>query len=410
MHARLPLLLVTALIGACGNQAGNHAATKFGDLSNPAERGDALAELRAACGADGATLAEHPTIPRDPYLQQVTTSSALVGWVTPAPETQRVEVTTPDGRAIGSATAEPERTVTQPIDGRQVWAQLAELEPDTIYCYALVDASGPLTERIGFRTAPLPDTTRPIRFLAFGDSGMGGEDQVRLLEQMHAFPYELAVHTGDLAYDRGTLAQLEAYVFGIYGELLRHLPLFPVAGNHEYDTKGGAPFRDVFALPGNTEQWYSFDWGPIHFAAIDTEASYAVQARWLAEDLAATSQPWKIVYLHRPPYSSGKRHGSDKELRAALEPVFVEHGVQLVLSGHDHHYERTHPQHGVTHVLTGGGGGGTRAAGSSRFTAFAEDVIHFVYVEVYPDELVLHAIDATGQEFDSARVPRVPAN
>jgi 3',5'-cyclic AMP phosphodiesterase CpdA len=275
-----------------------------------------------------------------------------------------------------------------------------------VYCYALVGAGGPLSERIGFRTAPAADGTEPIRFLAFGDSGGGGADQRALAEQMYAFPYDLIVHTGDIAYDDGTIGQFEDTVFGMYAPIFRHIPFFPAAGNHDYRTMQGAPFRAVFALPGgNGERWYSYDWGRIHFAALDTEADYETQARWLDEDLAATSRPWKIVYLHRPPYSSGD-HGSDTALRAALEPVLVKHRVQLVLAGHDHDYERMHPQQGVQHVVTGGGGRGTRPVGTSAFTAFSEEVIHFVYAEVGVDELVLHAIDATGAEFDSVVVPR----
>jgi hypothetical protein len=82
------------------------------------------------------------------------------------------------------------------------------------------------------------------------------------------------------------------------------------------------------------------------------------------------------------------------------------HGVQLVLAGHDHNYERVKPQHGITHVVTGGGGVGTREVGKSSFTAISEDVIHFVQVEVLQDELILHAIDGMGREFDSVVVPR----
>jgi hypothetical protein len=166
----------------------------------------------------------------------------------------------------------------------------------------------------------------------------------------------------------------------------------------------GAPFRDVFNLPDN-ERWYSYDWGHVHFVALDTEADYSTQMTWLEQDLAATTLPWKIVYMHRPPYSSGM-HGSDTTLRNKLKPVVERFGVQLVLAGHDHNYERMKPQNGVAYVVTGGGGIGTRSVGASSFTAFAEDVIHFVYVEVGIDELVLHAIDATGREFDSMVVPR----
>jgi hypothetical protein len=93
-------------------------------------------------------------------------------------------------------------------------------------------------------------------------------------------------------------------------------------------------------------------------------------------------------------------------LRELLAPIFERRHVQLVLTGHDHHYERMKPQQGVHYVVTGGGGRGTYATGASGFTAFSESVIHYVFLEVGVDELVLHAIDALGIEFDSVVVPR----
>lgn len=399
MVVRLAALALALAAGACSfNQSGNLSADDRGDTSRPARRGSPVAALRAACG-DGDPVAPG-LIARQPYVQRVTATAATVGWVTTAPGAQRVEVTRPDGSRVATA---PAATEVERAGRRQQWATVANLEPDTTYCYAIA-GDAPVTARTGFRTAPRPD--QPVRFLAFGDSGGGGTDQQRLRDRMFDFPSQLVIHTGDIAYDEGTLRQFDANVFGVYHELFRNLPVFPIAGNHDYKTAGGAPFREVFALPGDgREQSYAFDWGMVHFAALDTEADYAAQARWLDADLAATAQPWKIVYLHRPPYSSGS-HGSDRELRAAVAPVLEKHGVQLVLSGHDHDYERTTPQGGVHYVVTGGGGRGTYEVGHSAFTAFAEEVIHFVYVEVDRDELVLHAIDATGAEFDSVAIPR----
>lgn len=345
-------------------------------------------------------------IRRRPYLQQVTTTSAMIGWVTSSPGTARVEAATADGAERHTAAAEVEAAALRGPDEQQVWARLDGLRPDTIYCYALRDDAGEIVRPTGFRTPPIADPGAPVRFLAFGDSGGGGPDQYALLEQMYTVPYDLIIHTGDLAYDSGTIAQFEDNVFGVYADILRNIPMFPAAGNHDYETLRGAPFRSVFALPGDSgEKWYAFDWGSVHFVALDTESDYQIQAAWLDRDLAGTALPWRIVYLHKPPYSSGT-HGSDLALRAALAPILERHHVQLVLAGHDHDYERIVPQNGVAYVVTGGGGVGTRSVGASSFTAFSEDVIHFVYGEATADETVLHAIDATGAEFDAAVVPR----
>ena len=399
------ILLIGVCLGACDtNQSGNVGATKFGDLTHPVERGSPLEELQAACGSGGMTEAG-AVVHRQPYLQQVTATSAMLGWVTMSPAGEHVAVTRPDGTAVMSAPAVVQRSAQRSSGETQMWATLTGLLPDTIYCYALANGA-PMTERVGMRTAPDATSTAPVKFLAFGDSGGGGADQLALRDQMLDVPYGLIVHTGDVAYDDGTIGEYEDNVFGVYAEQFKSLPFYPAAGNHDYKTLQGAPFDDVFALPGDgVAKWYSYDWGKVHFAALDTEADYAAQAAWLDADLAATAAPWKIVYLHRPPYSSGN-HGSDMALRNLLAPVAEKHHVQLVLAGHDHDYERMKPQNGVAYVVTGGGGRGTYDVGSSSFTAFSESVIHFVQVEVGTDELVLHAIDATGQEFDSMVVPR----
>jgi len=404
---RSTVFLVLAIsAAACDNTSGNVASTKTGDTTHPAERGSPIDDLRAACGDGAPTVLGASAIKRQAYLQQVTSATATLGWVTTNPTGARVRLSAQGDTSSATVPGTVEDYAMRTADESQMWSALESLKPSTIYCYEVADDSEAMTVATGFRTAPDPASTAPVRFLAFGDSGGGGTDQYALLEQMYTVKYDLIIHTGDLAYDDGTIGQFEDTVFGVYGELLKNIPFFPAAGNHEYHTLNGAPFRDVFNLPGDSgEKWYSYDWGRVHFVALDTEADYATQAAWLDGDLAATAAPWKIVYLHKPPYSSGS-HGSDSALRNALAPVLARHGVQLLLAGHDHNYERILPQNGTYYVVTGGGGVGTRSVGMSSFTAFAEDVIHFVYGEIGVDEMVLHAIDATGREFDSVVIPR----
>lgn len=387
------------------NESGNVSSGKTGDTSHPAERRSPIEDLRAACGSGAATTYGTQTLKRGSYLQRLTSNDAMVGWVTSKDAGARVDVFSPGGEASKSAVeAVVDAVKVRTAGENQMWGSVQSLAPGSTYCYSIADATGALTEPTGFRSAPAADSADPVRFMAFGDSGGGGSDQYALLEQMYTVPYDVMIHTGDIAYDNGSIAQYESNVFGVYADLFRNIPFFPASGNHDYQTLQGAPFRDVFNLPGE-ERWYSYDYGRVHFVALDTEASYTTQAKWLDEDLAATTLPWKIVYMHRPPYSSGE-HGSDTSLRKALAPVFARHGVQLVLAGHDHNYERIAPQDGTYYLVTGGGGVGTRPVSSSSFTVLSEDVIHFVYGEVGEDEMTLHAIDATGREFDSVVIPR----
>ena len=137
--------------------------------------------------------------------------------------------------------------------------------------------------------------------------------------------------------------------------------------------------------------------------ALDTNQAFdkaSAQYKWLEQQLSASTSAWKIPVFHHPPYSSGA-HGSDLTVRAALSPLFEKYKVQLVLTGHDHHYERTKPQNGVVYVVTGGGGAGLRSVKPSSFTEVAQSRLEFTALTVDGEKLVLEAIDDKGVAFDS---------
>jgi acid phosphatase type 7 len=396
------------LFASCAGYDKKLSAERSGDLSYVLDVRQRPDETRiAGCGDGAVTAAGATALTRRPYLQQLTAGSALVAFRASAPEVV-VDVTRQDGSLVTSVAATGDASVAT-VDGTWLGiARIQGLQSSTLYCYALRG----LTEPAGFQTAPAPGSDEAVRFIAFGDSGDGSAEQHAVRDQMFTVPFDLVLHTGDLAYEDGRSGELEQNFFGVYSSLIAEFPVFPVAGNHDYATQDALPFRQAFMLPENgapkgTERWYSFDWGNVHFVGLDTEKTDATQAAWLDRDLSATDQPWKIVFAHEPPFSSGE-HGSDPAFVAHFAPVIQKHGVQLVLSGHDHDYERTRPLAGTTYVVTGGGGRGTRSVGTSSFTAFSEDVLHFVQVEVGKDSLTLHAIDGTGVEFDSARIPREP--
>jgi 3',5'-cyclic AMP phosphodiesterase CpdA len=404
------IAVVAALAAVCqvscfGSTSGDLSANGTGDLSRPlAERRDPRVGLTDRCGTGDVTELGKQTLRRKPYLQQVTDQSAMVLLTSTGSAAPELRVTTPDGRLVTSAflAIDASANYTAP----QYAAKVEGLTANQTYCYEIAG----LTERAAFRTSPPRGSTETVRFIAFGDSGNGSEDQKTVMRQMTSVPFDFILHMGDMAYERGRRGEIEAQVFGVYAPLLRNFPMFAVSGNHEYSTELAAPFREAFALPENggdagRERWYSFDWGPIHFVGLDTELIGPQQAAWLEADLAQNQQPWTIVSGHRPPYSSGE-HGSSKEFRTVFGPTLELYGVDLVLSGHEHDYERTKPINGVTYIVTGGGGRETRDVGRSAFTAFSEAVLHFVYVEVTSDELVLHAIDGVGREFDQAYVAR----
>jgi hypothetical protein len=408
LFAALALGLVAAFVPACDpNVPGRLQAQHVGDVSNPpAARGDGSEAIRAACALppDGQPRAAG-AMKRQPYLQQLTDRSGKLVWTAAGEQPATVLLRRADGGAPVAAAVTRDESAQLPAGQRQWVASLEGLSPDTLYCYQLREGEAAVAEA-GFRSAPARDGATPARFVVFGDSGEGGEDQHAVLDQVKTVPFDFILHTGDIAYDNGTRSQFEAHFFDVYADLLRLFPVFPASGNHEYETQQAAPFREAFVLPENggpegKERWYSYDWGPVHFVVLDTERIGPVQAAWLEADLSAASdRPWTIVYGHKPPFSSGS-HGNDAGFQQTFVPILERHHVPLVLSGHDHDYERVKPQNGVTYVVTGGGGRGSRDVGHSSFTAFSESVQHFVYVTATADTLALHAIDGTGAEFDS---------
>jgi acid phosphatase type 7 len=384
--------------GVSANEQGDLAAEKTGDLSQAlAPRRVPDAELVARCGDGSLTEAGSVELVRRPFVQQVTAQGATVVFQGAKPRGVQVRVTTFEGALVADVTSAADPSVPA---GTQQSARFEALESGTGYCYELVG----LTTAAGFRTAPATEAAGTVRFVALGDSGSGNSDQLALRDQLEAVPFDFIVHTGDLAYGGGSFAQLERTVFQVYSPLLRSIPLYPVTGNHDYETEDASPFFSSFLLPENgdvalPERYYSFDWGNVHLVGLDTERIGTAQATWLDEDLRKNRLPWTVVFGHRPPFSSGE-HGSNDDFRRHFVPVLERHEVALVLNGHDHDYERSKPLNGVTYVVTGGGGIGTRPVGSSDFTAFSEAVIHFLLVEVTERQLLLHAIDGTGREFD----------
>lgn len=356
----------------------------------------ASARVRSLLGVaakDGAQPA-----PRDPYVQNVSTSSATVVWVGDEPNVGLVEY------------GETPRLGLKGTDarfGRRHAVTLPGLEPGSTYHYRVTEAG--VSETGCFRTAPAGDDSF-FTFAVIGDSGNGGKNQIRVASLLERLEPDLILHTGDVVYPSGEDRHYDRRFFVPYRRVIREAPVFPTLGNHDVEKANGAAYFENFHLPRNEEhdtgRYYSFDWGCAHFVALDSELYYQddggspeEQKVWLERDLEASGKPWKIAYLHRPLYSSSE-HGSDKRIREDLEPVFAHHGVDLVFSGHDHVYERTVPVEGVTYVVAGGGGKRLYPAGRSEWTAFSRSIHHAVLVRIDGGRLSLEAIAPDDAVFD----------
>jgi hypothetical protein len=147
----------------------------------------------------------------------------------------------------------------------------------------------------------------------------------------------------------------------------------------------------------------------VEFFVLDSTYMTPEQVDWLKGALAGSKAEWKIAYFHHPIYSSGEKHGSEMDLQALIEPLFVEHGVDVVFSGHEHFYERLKPQKGIHYITQGGGAklreGNIRA--NSPMTAKGFDTDRsFTLIEIIDDRMHFETISRRGQLVDSGVITR----
>ena len=179
----------------------------------------------------------------------------------------------------------------------------------------------------------------------------------------------------------------------------------PTLGNHDLDSQND--LSETLAALNMPYRYYHFAAGPVDFFALDSNRMDSDQLLWLRKGLSCSDNRWQVVYMHHPLYSSGK-HGSDTGLRGTLEPVLIEGRADVVFSGHDHDYERSTPQHGIVHVVTGGGGAKLRRVGAREFTAVSKYELHFLLVEVSESSLEIEAISVDGVIIDSVSIEPRP--
>ena len=372
------------------------------------------------------------TMIRFPYLQQVTDRSAIIVWATRESATATAQV---DGRTFAAASTRYTAARTGfAFDYYQHEAAVTGLEPGTSYPYELYVGSARAASGSSFRTAP---SSGSIRFIAFGDSGIGSTPQKELAARMSADTWDFSVHVGDIVYGSTNTSGDASYktyqwwLFDVYRDWMRRRPFFPSMGNHDSRStnNNGQAYHDLFVLPDeggagaypdHAERYYSFDYGPVHFVALDTERAFqdparrAVQLEWLRNDLSSTSKTWKIAYWHRAPYSAKGEHGSDLTVRHAFGPVMEEHGVQLALVGHEHMYERTVPwrestnraRQAVTYIVSGGGGARLYAAGIAPWTAYSRRDYQYLRVTVNGCVLTTNSVSRSGSVLDSFTLDR----
>jgi hypothetical protein len=301
-----------------------------------------------------------PKLTRGPYLQVSTPTSIVIRWRTDFPEGSLVVWGT-NLASMVYTNHNPE-----PITEHQVL--LTNLAVDTVYSYAIGNSNqfrAGFDTNCFFRTHPLPGTPKPLHIWVIGDAGTRTASQVAVrnaFENLNGTNFVDAwLQLGDNAYPNGTDVEHQGAVFNMYTNLLRKSVTWATLGNHETystDPNGLYAHLNIWTFPTNgaaggvpsgSKLYYSFDIGMVHFICLDSmstsRATNGAMATWLRADLASTTNRWLIAFWHQPPYSRGS-HNSDTEqelveMRVNFLPILEAGGVDLVLGGHSHSYERS---------------------------------------------------------------------
>ncbi|HUR31897.1 MAG TPA: metallophosphoesterase [Saprospiraceae bacterium] len=301
-------------------------------------------------------------ITRGPYLQSANNNSVIVRWRTNIPTQSIIDY----GASVSSLT----NTVSNLDLKTEHILSVSNLNSSTKYFYQLRNTSDTIvfpSANLYFKTYPVPGTAAPLIAWILGDCGTANND-ARNVRNAY-YNYIGTQHTDmmfflvDNAYVDGTDVEYQTAIFqNMYEDKLKNTIAWSCLGNHDGNSANSntqtGPYYDIFSFPTNgqcggepsgTEAYYSFDYGNVHFVILDSyETSRSVTGpmhTWCQLDLSATNADWIIAIWHHPAYSRGS-HDSDvdtelKEMRQNFLPLFESYGVDLVLSGHSHSYERT---------------------------------------------------------------------
>jgi predicted phosphodiesterase len=255
----------------------------------------------------------------------------------------------------------------------------------------------------------LPLESKSVRFAVIGDSGTGDAPQYEVAAQMEAYRkaagFEFVVMLGDNIYGGHSARDFERKFEQPYKPLLdAGVKFYAALGNHD------DPNQERLYKPFNMngERYYTFKKGNVAFFALDSTYMDPKQLEWLEKELRNSNADWKLCFFHHPLYSDGKFHGPDTNLRSQLTPLFLKYGVNVVLSGHEHVYERIKPEQGIYYFVLGNSGQLRvhNLRHSSEMQTGLDTDQGFMLIEISRDKLYFQTISRTGKTVDASVLPR----
>jgi hypothetical protein len=262
-----------------------------------------------------------------------------------------------------------------------------------------------------------PSKLQRVKITVIGDYGWSGPAEQQVAELVDSFRSDYVITTGDNNYPSGDASTIDQNIGqyfselifpykGSYGSSATENRFFPTLGNHDWYSQNAAAYLDYFTLPGN-ERYYDVVFGDVHFFALDSDerepdgiTADSVQANWLRQTVATSKQAFNIVAMHHPPFSSGP-HGNN----TAMQWPYAEWGIDLVLAGHDHGYERIE-QNGITYVVSGLGGASIYSYGDGVPGSLVRYASQYgaTLLEADSQEMRISFFNVDGQLVDSARL------
>lgn len=267
-------------------------------------------------------------------------------------------------------------------------------------------SSAALAQQLDLR---LPLKKGSVRFVAIGDFGNGEPAQYAVARQMEMFRqkvgYDFVITLGDNIYGGHSPSDFQRKFELPYKPLLdAGVKFYASLGNHD------DPDVEIAYKPFgmNGQRYYTFTKGDVQFFALDSNYMDPKQLDWVTKQLHDSKAKWKIAYFHHPLYSDARTHGSDLDLRSRLQPLFELYHVNVVLSGHDHVYERLKPQAGIYYFVEGDSGQLRRGdlRKNSEMEVGEDRDQSFMLCEITADKFYFQVITGTGQTIDSGALPR----
>jgi len=328
-----------------------------------------------------------------------TAKQALIAFRTYAVQKATVEWTAEGSRGVEVASR----------DGDLCSATLKNLPRGSVIKYE-VKLAGKVAGSGSFRLG-LADGETSFRFAVFGDTRTNHQVHNAVIEAVSKETIDFYLHTGDMV-ERGGIPEQWITYFQIERPLMAKAPIMPSIGNHDLGNRGYYSrffFLDQWA---GAKNYFYTDWGTVRLISMDVTIVCEGRCRQYrfvraALEEAAKANKLIVMFLHNPPYSSGE-HGSDRQLQSVVGDLAKRYGVELVVSGHDHDYERTKPIAGTTYLVSGSAGAPIRPVTPQAFTASTRTEPHYVLVDVDKNQLTLRAINLRGEVFDSTVIPPNP--